>query len=524
MDIHLADSLKIHAVYQPDEERRASLFSVLLVAVLALCAPVSIYALAVIYFGDAVPRIDAGFHTNNLTGIAVAASSMSLLAGAAFLLNRARKLPAPRLAASLFIIAITAFIVLSDSPAQVIAGRTSFMLLLPVFLASVLVFPAASVTVAILEMLALVILAPGNAAISNFSLVMIYFFALLAWASAHSGESAIAAALRESTKNKTILESAADGLVVFDLNGEVVQLNAAAHRLLNEMAPPELLRAVNQTESQNDVWKIEGEGRTLAITKARMLENGRAVGTVLGIRDFTREVMIERMKDAILGVVSHELRTPAAAIKGYVDVLKTEGVSGDQAREAVEIISRNVQRLLFLINDLLDRASIQAGKLKIINGRFSVAALVDRVKEVVEDQLEDKEGTVELSFDVDGALPATLLGDINRLLQIMVNLIGNGIKFTDKGTVNVRMFAPDQNHWEIEVRDTGMGIPEGVMEFIFEPLRRAPDYSTRTHPGAGLGLSIIKELVTMMGGSIEVESQVGKGSIFRVRLPIIEEQ
>jgi signal transduction histidine kinase len=143
---------------------------------------------------------------------------------------------------------------------------------------------------------------------------------------------------------------------------------------------------------------------------------------------------------------------------------------------------------------------------------------------VVEAQLEDKEGTVELSFDVDGALPPMLSGDVNRLWQIMVNLISNGIKFTDKGSVNVRLFAPDQSHWEIEVRDTGIGIPQGVMEFIFEPLRRAPDYATRRHPGAGLGLSITKELVSMMGGSIEVESKVGVGSLFRVRLPIIEEQ
>lgn len=527
--LHFADNLKIHPIYQPDEERRARLFSVLLVCVFVLCAPVAVYAISVLYFGNAIPKIDLGFQEDNLTGVAIAAGATSIFALIAFLLNRARKLPLPRVVASLFIIAITAFVVLSDTPAEVIAGRTSYMLLVPIFLTSVLVHSAAGVLVAILEIVTFLALAPeqaamvtGPATFSNFTLVMMYFFALLTWASAHSAESAIAAALRESTKNTTILESAADGLVVFDLDGRAVQINSAAKRLLNEGSPADLLRAITATEGQDGVWRVEWRSRILSVTKAPIVENGQAVGTVLGIRDYSREVAVERMKDAILGVVSHELRTPASAIKGYIDLIRSGVIGGDTLKEAIENIGYNVQRLLFLINDLLDRASIQAGKLKILNSRFSVASLVERVKDVVANQLEDKEGKVGLSFVVDGDIPEMMVGDVNRLWQCMVNLVNNGLKFTDKGSVDVHLFVPDPEHWAIEVKDTGIGIPENVFEFIFEPLRRAPDYATRDHQGAGLGLSITKELVTLMEGNINVESKVGEGSIFRITLPFLQ--
>ena len=129
---------------------------------------------------------------------------------------------------------------------------------------------------------------------------------------------------------------------------------------------------------------------------------------------------------------------------------------------------------------------------------------------------------MDLYFDIDSALPRWMLGDVNRLWQVMTNLISNGIKFTDSGTVKVSLYPYDPAHWIIEVKDTGIGIPETVLEFIFEPLRRAPDFAVRRHQGAGLGLSITKELVNLMGGSIEVKSKAGEGSTFRVKLPMEE--
>ena len=185
-------------------------------------------------------------------------------------------------------------------------------------------------------------------------------------------------------------------------------------------------------------------------------------------------------------------------------------------------IGRNTQRLLLLINDLLDRASLEAGTLKLVKSPFSIDSLIAKVKDIAIPLLEDKDGKVDLCFKVDDALPRWMLGDVNRLWQVMANLVNNGIKFTDSGIVKVSLYPCGQTHWVIEVNDTGIGIPETVLEFIFEPIRRAPDYTVRQHQGAGLGLSITKELVSLMGGSIEVKSKVGEGSTFRTKLPMEE--
>ena len=521
MSIYLTDKVKVHPVYEPDEDRRRSLFSVLLVAILVLCVPVFFYTILEIYFGNAIPKIDLGFETDSLKQLAIATGSMSVLAFVAFLLNRAKKLPALRVAAAVFILAVTVFIFLSDTPEEVISGRTSFVLLVPIFLASVLVYPASGVIVAFLEMLAFLLIAPQHLAINNFSLALIYFFAIICWVSAHSAESAIATALREGTKSKTIFASTADGLVVFDVNGKVVQVNGAGLKMLSGKEPAELLQATDRTESQDGVWKIELEnGRTLAITKAPILEENRNVGTILGLRDFTREAAVERMQKAIIGVVSHELRTPAAVIKGIVDLQSRKKIDDVETAQAIETIGRNTQRLLLLINDLLDRASLEAGTLKLVKSPFSIDSLIGKVKDIAIPLLEDKDGKVDLCFKVDDALPHWMLGDVNRLWQVMANLVNNGIKFTDSGTVKVSLYPYDLAHWIIEVKDTGIGIPETVLEFIFEPLRRAPDFAVRRHQGAGLGLSITRELVNLMGGSIEVKSKAGEGSTFRVKLPM----
>ena len=127
-----------------------------------------------------------------------------------------------------------------------------------------------------------------------------------------------------------------------------------------------------------------------------------------------------------------------------------------------------------------------------------------------------------LKTEIDPDLPATITGDSGRLQQILVNLIGNAIKFTEQGEVCV-LFQKMESEWRIVVRDSGIGIPEERLPDIFEPFRRGSDYATRRHQGAGLGLSIVKKLVTLMSGRVEIESAVGKGSVITVTLPIKEE-
>jgi signal transduction histidine kinase len=254
----------------------------------------------------------------------------------------------------------------------------------------------------------------------------------------------------------------------------------------------------------------ELSGRVLAFEWS----NVKDVGRVAIVRDVSRQVEVERAKDAMLGVVSHEMRTPLAAIIGFAEVI---ALRNDMATPFAERIRVNAQRLTYMVNDLLDHAQMQSGKLKIRNEPFSPASLLLLVRNLLSGLAEQK--SLKLITHVDPALPELIIGDNSRLQQILVNLIGNAIKFTEYGEVNVsvRML---ETEWQMIVQDTGIGIPAERLPDIFEPFRRGSDYATRQHQGAGLGLSIVKKLVELMEGRIDMLSTVGQGSVFTVTLPL----
>lgn len=517
--------IRENPIFESDEERRRGLLNILLIFVLFLFIPVGLSAWISTRYGSYLRWIfDAGIYGDRPDVVAFSAGGVSFFSLIAFVLNRSRRLPAPRLVAFGFIVIITLFIVLSDSPSEVIAGRTSFFLLVPIFLASELVYPFSGILVAFCELAALAAIAPQNIAVSQFSVAMIYLFSLLTWVSAQKTQNAIAAAFREGVKNNSILASTGDGIIVFSQDGQLQQINQAAEKLLGPRPPKEVFDLVQKEwveKNYPEPIKVGWEKSTLAITPAAMMEQGEQTGFVFSIRDYTREAIVERMKDSVLGIVSHELRTPISAIKGFADLLKLRGLQDSMTNDAVQSIQANVERLLFLVNDLVDQASIQAGTIKIIPSEFLVTSLVERVRSVVLQKAEDK--GLPLEIVVEKGMPEKLVGDVDRLWQVIVNLVGNAIKFTENGRVDVRLYAGGDS-WFIEVKDTGIGIPEQNLEFIFEPLRRTPDYATRKHQGAGLGLSITKQLVQLMGGSIQVESEVGKGSTFTVKLPLVQKQ
>jgi signal transduction histidine kinase len=240
----------------------------------------------------------------------------------------------------------------------------------------------------------------------------------------------------------------------------------------------------------------------------------RGVGKVAIVRDISRQVEIERAKDAMLGVVSHEMRTPLAAIIGFAEMI---ALRSDLAAEMASRIHANAQRLIHMVDDLLDHAQAQAGVLKIHREAVSLPSLMQAVISTMGGLASERR--LLLKTDIDPELPETIMGDGGRLQQILLNLIGNAIKFTEQGEVNV-LFQKMESEWSIVVRDTGIGIPEERLPDIFEPFRRGSDYATRRHQGAGLGLSIVKKLVTLMGGRIDVESTIGRGSVFTVTLPL----
>jgi signal transduction histidine kinase len=180
---------------------------------------------------------------------------------------------------------------------------------------------------------------------------------------------------------------------------------------------------------------------------------------------------------------------------------------------------KNTQRLLGLINDLLDQAQMEAGKLTIQMAPIRPAELLENLHGVMDQSAHHK--NLRLTSEIDDNLPEVLNGDGARLHQILLNLVNNGIKFTEHGTVHVRLFCPDENKWGIQVSDTGSGIPEAELPYIFDTFRQVEGTATRVHGGFGLGLSIVKQLVHLMNGDINVKSKADVGSLFTITLPLV---
>jgi signal transduction histidine kinase len=161
---------------------------------------------------------------------------------------------------------------------------------------------------------------------------------------------------------------------------------------------------------------------------------------------------------------------------------------------------------------------MEAGRLTIQMSPVRPAELLENLHGVMDQIISDK--GLRLTSEIDDNLPDLLNGDLARLQQILVNLVNNAVKFTDHGAVHVRLFCPNGNKWGIEVADTGRGIPETELPYIFDTFRQVDAAATRAHGGFGLGLSIVKQLVHLMNGEIKVKSKVEKGSIFTVTLPL----
>ncbi|MDJ0757617.1 MAG: ammonium transporter [Ardenticatenaceae bacterium] len=230
-------------------------------------------------------------------------------------------------------------------------------------------------------------------------------------------------------------------------------------------------------------------------------------------------LVASRLKGELLGRMGHELRTPLGAILGYAELLQS-GVYGEMEngqQEITEEIIDSTRYLTEIINQVLDQAKIESGKLTFARQDVSLHELIGEIRSLMKPQAQQK--GIQLNFEIDPILPSTVQGDKNRLKQILVNLVGNAIKFTEQGTVSVSLNAYDASFWEMEIKDTGIGISEEMRDFIFEPFRQVDGGATRLAGGTGLGLSITKQLVELIGGKISVRANGETGSIFSVLLP-----
>jgi PAS domain S-box-containing protein len=269
---------------------------------------------------------------------------------------------------------------------------------------------------------------------------------------------------------------------------------------------------------------IRDEGHTVYIYGAMqdITEQREMEEALRQARD--RALEASRLKSQLLAVVSHELRTPLGAILGYTEFLH-EGAYGEISAKQEEILGKvmdSTNYLNDLVDQLLDQAQIDAGQAKLNIAPFAPREMIDRAES--KSLMKAHSQGLELIFEVEDNVPETLIGDEQRLEQILLNLVGNAIKFTDEGEVRVRIYRSDDNHWAISVSDTGPGVPPAMQDKIFEPFRQVDSSATRSHGGVGLGLSIVKQLTTLMGGNISLESTVGEGSTFTISLPLTPQE
>ncbi|MGH7200460.1 MAG: sensor histidine kinase, partial [Planctomycetaceae bacterium] len=238
---------------------------------------------------------------------------------------------------------------------------------------------------------------------------------------------------------------------------------------------------------------------------------------------------MNKLKDEFLATMSHELRTPLNSILGFSDVLGGASNLGEKQKRFVLNIQRSGRDLMLLINDILDLAKIESGKMELQIVEFAVSELIERQVSSMLPMAEKK--NIAVSTDVAADLPP-LVQDAGKLQQILNNLLSNAIKFTPEGgRVRVRARPCGAEHFELIVEDTGIGIPLEDQATIFEKFRQGRsvpgqrDAMTREYGGTGLGLSIVKEISKLLGGEVSLESEFGKGSTFTVRLPIqLDEQ
>jgi PAS domain S-box-containing protein len=543
-----------------DDARRRRLLNIILVGVFTLTI------LLLIFVGVLAPLTSQVAKPNEMMIIFAIGAGLLVGTGIIYAINRR---VVGETASIIFLIFLTAIFNFADSPNQLSNGRSLVLFAIPIIMASILLRPVLSFVFAVLVSLDVFVLAVLTHSLPNFPAIAVFFMlALISWLSSRSLEQALkdlrttnanldrlvqertrelAEALSreriESGRNKAILESIADGVIVFDPRGNAIIANPASARLLhlreeeiigaswNDLSRTKALDAHNRgifiglltnPGQQMTNYRIQWGKKTLSITAAQVFETeNKPIGTVAVLRDYTREAEVEKMKSTFLAIVSHELRTPLNAILGYAEMIKEKiyGPTTEKQHTAAERIMNNSQRLLDIVSDLLDQAQIEAGKLTIQMRPFRPAELIEAAQGLLEKAAAEK--GLKLTAELDPAVPETMTGDFIRLQQILVNLINNAIKYTETGSIQIRVFRPDSKHWSMEVLDTGEGIPPESLPYIFEAFRQADSSTTRKHGGFGLGLSIVKQLVELMNGEVTVSSKLGVGSIFTITLPIL---
>jgi signal transduction histidine kinase/CheY-like chemotaxis protein len=265
--------------------------------------------------------------------------------------------------------------------------------------------------------------------------------------------------------------------------------------------------------SRDAAGSLEFVGAVMDITERKQGEAEREARRAADLANQAKSEFLARM--------SHELRTPLTGILGYAEILRGDRTLTDRQSHGVSVIRQSGEHLLTLINDILDFARIEAGKLELSVTEIPTAGFLHIISDIIRVRAEEK--PLAFSCDFASDLPPGVLADERRLRQVLLNLLANAVKFTDRGEVSLRVSFSPPARLRFEVRDTGIGISEDRWETIFRPFEQAGDMQHRAG-GTGLGLAISRQLVRLMGSDIEIESKLGEGSNFRFELdlPIVQ--
>ena len=355
-----------------------------------------------------------------------------------------------------------------------------------------------------------------------------------------------------------VIDNMADGLLVTDTDGVITHVNPALSYMFDlreadmigknckTVFGSGLAAAVeNAGNFTQQVFTSEiglahgriGKAVATGIHKDIFQSEEKGIGSVILIRDITSEKEVDRMKTDFISTVSHELRTPLTSIRGFTEVIKKK-LDGDifpqfdisknrnivksigRVKENLEIILSEGERLTALINDVLDISKLEAGKVEWKMEKFRLSDIIERGIGASSALFEQKR--LPLINDIEDGLPE-VIGDRDRLIQVVINLLSNAVKFTERGSVTCRV-RKTGSEIIVSVIDTGMGIAEVDREKVFEKFRQAGDTLTDKPTGTGLGLSICKQIVEYHGGRIWVESEPGKGSTFSFTIPPISKE
>lgn len=349
---------------------------------------------------------------------------------------------------------------------------------------------------------------------------------------------------------RVAVDTMRDGMIVLDNKNRVVDMNPAALAVFethltdvigNRMADL-LADWPGVVDTFKDVWEVETEVcltgaagdlyyalQIAPLVNARKRVNGRLVvfhditvyktteAELAKARD--QALAVSRLKTELLARVSHELRTPLNVILGFSEMMQL-GISGPINEKQYETLDKILVSTHFLtdqVNDLLHLSSIEAGTMQLHCHIFS---MVEVINEVVQKWQEDADSkSLQLVKNNPEENLEMVYGDRDGITQILTNLVGNAIKFSTKGTIKISAFAYDTDFWALQITDEGPGIPMEAYDLIFEPFRQIDGSMTRIHGGTGLGLAIVKQMTGLMGGTIQLESEMGQGSTFTVLLP-----